>query len=374
MMMNDPKRDALNMRAALSLALRGTGRVSPNPLVGCVIVGPGGLVGWGYHGEVGGPHAEAVALDRAGERARGATLFVNLEPCRHHGRTPPCAPRIIRAGIARVVAGMADPDPRTAGGGFAMMREAGVEVTQGVLEYRCRFINRGFLSRVERKRPWVTLKMAATLDGNMAMPSGESRWITNSFSRVRAHLLRDANDAVMVGIGTVSADDPLLTVRDTDGRDPIPVVLDPSLRMPPSARLARDGTIIFYSREAPAKTLEALRAKGCILYEVEADRTGRPSLESVLEKLAHQGVNNLLIEGGPGVLGSFLAGRLFDGLALFLAPRFSGKGHGIGDGFVLDRLADAIGVRVESIRDLDGDLWLEGVNPCSQDWLSARRG
>ena len=203
---------------------------------------------------------------------------------------------------------------------------------------------------------------------------GESRWITNSFSRVRAHLLRDANDAVMVGIGTVSADDPLLTVRDTDGRDPIPVVLDPSLRMPPSARLARDGTIIFYSREAPAEILKALRAKGCILYKIEADRTGRPSLESVLEKLAQLGVNSLLVEGGPGVLGSFLAGRLFDGLALFLAPRFSGKGHGIGDGFVLDRLADAIGVRVESIRDLDGDLWLEGVNPCSQDWLSARRG
>ncbi|HON33481.1 MAG TPA: bifunctional diaminohydroxyphosphoribosylaminopyrimidine deaminase/5-amino-6-(5-phosphoribosylamino)uracil reductase RibD [Synergistales bacterium] len=373
-MMNDPKRDALNMRAVLSLALRGTGRVSPNPLVGCVIVGPGGLVGWGYHGEVGGPHAEAVALDRAGERARGATLYVNLEPCRHHGRTSPCAPRVIGAGIARVVAGMADPDPRTAGGGFAMMREAGVEVIQGVLEDRCRYINRGFLSRIERDRPWVTLKAAATLDGNMAMPSGESRWITNSFSRVRGHLLRDANDAVMVGIGTVSADDPLLTVRDTDGRDPIPVVLDPSLRMSPSARLAREGTVIFHSREAPGEASRALREKGCILYKAEADGTGRPLLGNVLEKLAHLGVNNLLVEGGPGVLGSFLARRLFDGIALFVSPRFSGKGHGIGDGFVLERLADSIGVRVESTRDLDGDLWLEGVNPCSRDWLSARRG
>ncbi len=373
MEMNDPKRDAFHMRTVLSLALRGTGRVSPNPLVGCVIADPRGIAGWGYHAEVGGAHAEAVALGRAAERARGATLYVNLEPCRHHGRTPPCAPRIIEAGAARVVAGMADPDPRMSGGSFSMMREAGIEVIQGVLEERCRGVNRGFLSRLERGRPWVTLKGAMTLDGNMAMASGESRWISNSSSRVRSHLLRDACDAVMVGIGTVAADDPLLTVRDTTGSDPLSVVLDPSLRISPSARLARSGTLIFYSRKAPEEKMRHLEEKGCILYMVAADPEGRPLLEGVLGKLAERGVNRLLVEGGPGILGSFLARRLFDDVTLFVSPRFSGKGHGIGEGFALERLADAIGVMVVSTRNLEGDLWLEGVNPCSLDWLNVLR-
>jgi len=374
MEMNNPKRDALHMRMALSLALRGTGRVSPNPLVGCVVADSCGVVGLGYHAEVGSAHAEAVALERAAERARGATLYVNLEPCRHHGRTPPCAPRIIAAGAARVVAGMADPDPRMSGGSFSMMREAGIEVVQGVLEERCRQVNRGFISRLERSRPWVTLKGAMTLDGNMAMPSGESRWISNSSSRVRSHLLRAANDAVMVGIGTVSADDPLMTVRDTAGSDPIAVVLDPSLRISPSAKLAREGTVILYSRKPSEGKMRCLEEKGCILYSVDADPKGRPLLENVLGKLAERGVNRLLVEGGPGILGSFLTRRLFDDVMLFVSPRFSGRGHGIGEGFVLERLADSIGVRVASARHLEGDLWLEGVNPCSLDWLNGLRG
>ncbi|HOI80976.1 MAG: bifunctional diaminohydroxyphosphoribosylaminopyrimidine deaminase/5-amino-6-(5-phosphoribosylamino)uracil reductase RibD [Thermovirgaceae bacterium] len=364
----DPKVDAYYMGAALSLALRGTGRVSPNPMVGCVIVGPEGVVGWGFHEGPGEPHAEAVALDRAGEKARGATLYVNLEPCCHQGRTPPCAPRIIKTGIARVVAGMADPDPRVSCRGFGMLREAGVKVTEGLLLQRCREMNRGFLSRIERGRPWVTLKGAVTLDGNMAMASGESRWISNAFSRVRSHMLRDSNDAVVVGVGTVISDDPELTVRDTTGRDPVAVVLDPSLRTPQWARIVRRGTIIFFSRSARKEKLEQLEQRGCTLFRVPADMEGRPQLELVLQRLAEVGVNSVLVEGGPNILGSFMTLGLFDSVALFVSTRFSGRGQGIGGGLAIGRLADSIGIRTVRVRNLEGDLWLEGVKPCSQVW------
>ncbi|HAK40454.1 MAG TPA: bifunctional diaminohydroxyphosphoribosylaminopyrimidine deaminase/5-amino-6-(5-phosphoribosylamino)uracil reductase RibD [Synergistales bacterium] len=365
---NDPKEDAYYMGAALSLALRGTGRVSPNPMVGCVIVGPEEIVGWGYHEGPGKPHAEAVALDRAGEKALGATLYVNLEPCCHQGRTPPCAPRIIEAGIARVVAGLADPDPRVSCRGFRVLKEAGIKVDEGLLQERCKEINRGFLSRIERGRPWVTLKGAVTLDGNMAMGSGESRWITNAFSRVRAHMLRDSNDAVMVGVGTVMSDDPELTVRDTTGRDPVTVVLDPSLRTPLWARVVRRGTIIFFSRSVSKEKLEQLEERGCTLFRVSADMEGRPQLEQVLQRLAEEGFNSVLVEGGPNILGSFMTQGLFDSVALFISTRFSGKGQGIGGGLAIERLADSIGIRTERVRNLEGDLWLEGVNPCSQVW------
>ena len=306
----DPKTDKYFMSMALSMALRGTGAVSPNPLVGCVIVDDEGVAGWGYHSELGGPHAEVKAIAMAGTRARGSTLYVNLEPCCHFGRTPPCVPSIIASGVSRVVGGMSDPDPRVSCRGFNILRSEGVAVTEEVLFSESREINRGFISRIERGRPWVTLKAAVTLDGNMALSSGESKWITNGMSRARSHMLRDRHDAVMVGSGTVLRDDPALTVRSVSGRDPVAVVLDPMLRVPEDARIVREGSIFFISPNAPEKKRQILENKGCRVFESKMTDEHRLSLIDSLERLALEGINDLLLECGSALLGSFIRERL----------------------------------------------------------------
>ncbi len=320
----DPERDRFYMRMALSMALRGTGNVSPNPMVGCVIVDPQGVTGWGYHSEPGGPHAEVKALAMAGERGKGATLYVNLEPCCHFGRTPPCVPRIIGSGVSRVVSGTADPDPRVSCRGFSILRSEGVEVEENVLMMECRALNRGFISRIERKRPWITLKAALTLDGNMALRSGESKWITNEFSRARAHMLRDSHDAVMVGSGTALQDDPAMTVRSVSGRNPVAVVLDPMLRIHEEARIIREGSIFFISPMAPAEKRLFLEKKGCRIYEIAMTDDHKQSLDQILEKLAQEGVNYLLVEGGsPWFL---YQRKTFRRGLLFVSPVFAGSG------------------------------------------------
>lgn len=362
----DPKRDRLYMRMALSMALRGTGNVSPNPMVGCVIVDPQGVAGWGYHSELGGPHAEVKALAMAGERGKGSTLYVNLEPCCHFGRTPPCVPRIIGSGVSRVVAGMADPDPRVSCRGFNILRSEGIDVVENVLLPECRDLNRGFISRIERKRPWITLKAALTLDANMALRSGESKWISNEFSRARAHMLRGSHDAVMVGSGTALQDDPAMTVRSVSGRNPVAVVLDPMLRVPEEARFIREGSIFFISPMAPAGKRLSLENKGCRVFEITMTDDNKQSLDQILEKLAQEGVNYLLVEGGERLIGSFISERLFDGVSLFVSPVFAGTGKRLGDGFIIEDLARSIGIRFGSIRKVEGDIWLEGVNSCSQ--------
>ncbi|MDO9508045.1 MAG: bifunctional diaminohydroxyphosphoribosylaminopyrimidine deaminase/5-amino-6-(5-phosphoribosylamino)uracil reductase RibD [Thermovirgaceae bacterium] len=359
--------DKRHMRMALSLATRGTGKVSPNPMVGCVIVGPEGVSGWGYHSEFGGPHAEARALEMAGENAVGATLYVNLEPCLHFGKTPPCVPRIINAGIARVAAGIIDPDPRVNGRGFEALRSAGVQVSDGILGEECRKINRGFLSRIERKRPWVTLKAAASLDGDMALCSGQSKWLTNSMSRNRAHILRDSHDAIMVGVGTVMHDDPRLTVRNVTGRDPRVVVLDPAFRTPAGSRVLNSNCMIYGLSGSFPERKNMLAGKGCLVHELDGDVSGLLPVSCVLESLAAQGVNSLLVEGGPKVLGSFLKERLFDAVSIFFFPGFAGEGKTIGSGFRLESLAEAVGIRFGSVRSVDGDLWVEGTNICLPD-------
>jgi len=361
----DIEKDKRFMRIALRLALRGTGRVSPNPLVGCVIVNSGDVKGWGFHSELGGPHAEAVALAKAGGDARGSTLYVNLEPCCHQGRTPPCAPMIVSAGVKRVVAGIPDPDPRVACRGFKLLGDSGIEVVEGILAEECRKMNRAFLSRVERKRPWITLKAAMTLDGNMALISGESKWISNICSRSRGHMLRDNHDAVMLGVGTVVNDDPLLTVRGVSGRDPVIVVIDPHLRTPEESRLDKGRTILCCLKGNSPETKGVFVERGYDIMEAEEDSSGGISLPFVMKAISEKGINSILVEGGPGLLGHLLKGRFFDSVSLFFKPSFGGAGLTAGSGFSIVAMADSIGISIDSVSMVDGDLWVEGTNICS---------
>jgi diaminohydroxyphosphoribosylaminopyrimidine deaminase/5-amino-6-(5-phosphoribosylamino)uracil reductase len=245
------------MRMALSLAYRGTGNVSPNPMVGCVIVDygveGGRAVSCGYHRNYGGFHAEADALRKAKQPVEGCTVYVNLEPCCHTGNTPPCSDALIGAGVSRVIIGTEDPNPKVRGGGIKRLADAGIEVETGVLEDECRWINRGFIRNMTMGRPWVTVKAAVSLDGDIALANGDSKWISGAPSRVRAHLMRAENDAVVVGVGTVLKDDPALTVRDCEGVSPLKIVVDRCLDTPLSAHVLDDGRCFFSPEETPAR-------------------------------------------------------------------------------------------------------------------------
>jgi diaminohydroxyphosphoribosylaminopyrimidine deaminase/5-amino-6-(5-phosphoribosylamino)uracil reductase len=315
------------MRRALALAARGLGETNPNPLVGCVVVKEGRVVGEGFHARAGGPHAEVVTLRRAGSRARGATLYVNLEPCAHHGRTPPCAPLVRDSGVARVVAAIRDPHPLVSGRGLALLRRAGVAVTTGVLADQAARLNERFLVSIRRGRPFILLKVALTLDGRIATAAGQSKWITSAAQRRRARKLRRLHDAVLVGVGTALADDPLLLPRPRTRRPFVRVVLDSRLRLPTSSRLARTATprtpvLALACAPDPARRGE-LEAAG-VEVVVVAGEGGRVSLPATVEALRARGVTSLMVEGGGEVLGSFLAARLVDQVALFRAPLLLG--------------------------------------------------
>lgn len=322
------------MAAALSIARRGLGRVWPNPAVGCLIVREGRVVGRGWTRPGGRPHAETEALRRAGELARRATVYVTLEPCNHHGKTPPCASALVEAGVARVVAAMADPDPRTAGAGFESLRRAGIEVDEGCLAEAAARLNAGFLSRITRGRPLVTLKAAASLDGRIATGTGHSQWITGEAARARGHLLRADHDAILVGIGTVIADDPSLTCRlpGLQDRSPVRVVLDSHLRIPEESalvRTAREAPVWVVCRDdADRGRMDVLTRAGLDVMPVSADDSGRPDPNRVLRGLGDRGLTRLLIEGGAAVSASFLGRGLVDRLSWFRAPRLIG-GDGI---------------------------------------------
>ena len=353
------------MRMALSLAERGTGWTSPNPRVGCVIFDEGEerVLGWGYHRRFGAPHAEVKALERAGERARGATAVVNLEPCCHFGKTPPCAPLLVEAGLSRVVIGMRDPNPCVDGGGIDILKKSGVDVVFGVLEEECLHVNRGFVKTLTGGRPWVTVKAALSLDGSIALTDGESRWISGALSRSKAHLLRGENDAILVGVGTVLKDDPELTVRLVSGRSPLRVVLDSHLRTPPEAKVIGDGScLIVGARESDPGRAEALRQAGAqvaLLGVVD----GHLPLDEILQLLVDRGVLRLLVEGGAAVIQSFIEKGLVDEVSLFLAPKFLGRGIPFTGDLRLRHMGEAINLRAAKIRQVDGDLWLEAM-PC----------
>ncbi len=317
--------DEAYMKVALGLAQRGLGLVAPNPAVGCVIVNGGVVVGRGFTQKGGRPHAETEALKQAGERARGATAYVTLEPCSHTGVTGPCAQALIDAGIARVVAAIGDSDERVAGRGFAMLRQAGVEVEVGVCEREATLINRGFLNRVSLGRPAFTLKVASSIDGKIALENGDSQWITGSVARAYGHLLRARHDAILVGIGTVLADDPMLDCRlpGLEDRSPQRVILDSKLRIPMDSRLvatARQMPTLVLSETSDGDKISALRSAGVVV-EVLSTLS---DLSLVSNMLANQGITRVLVEGGGRVHASFLRAGITDRLLHFIGPKLLG--------------------------------------------------
>ena len=314
------------MARALELAARGAGETNPNPMVGCVLVKGGRVVGEGWHARAGRSHAELLALRKAGARARGSTLYVNLEPCSHHGRTPPCAPRIVEAGVRRVVAAIRDPNPQVDGRGLSLLRKAGIAVSTGVLADEAWRLNERFLVSVLRRRPFVTLKAALTLDGRIATASRESKWITGPRERRSARALRRLHDAVLVGIGTVLADDPRLLPTPLPKRTFLRIVLDTRLRLPLGSRLvrgARRHPVWVACGEAPAARRRALEAAGVRVLPGKA-ASGRVELRGLLRRLWAEGVSSVMVEGGSEVLGEFLAARLVDQVAIFRAPLLLG--------------------------------------------------
>jgi diaminohydroxyphosphoribosylaminopyrimidine deaminase/5-amino-6-(5-phosphoribosylamino)uracil reductase len=308
------------MAAALALAERGLFTTTPNPRVGCVLVNNGTIVGEGWHARAGEPHAEIGALKAAGERARGATAYVTLEPCHHHGRTPPCDEALIAAGVNRVVAAMQDPDPRTAGAGLERLRAAGIKTHCGVGENAARELNIGFVSRVTRGRPWVRLKIAASLDGRTALANGRSRWITGAEARRDGHHWRARACAVLTGIGTVKDDDPQLNVREVaTTRQPLRVIVDSRLETPPAAKiLAGGGMLIFCAHDEAVKS-RALRARGAEIV-VLPNASGKVELPALLQELGRRGINELHVEAGHKLNGSLIREGCVDELLLYLAP------------------------------------------------------
>jgi len=314
------------MARALRLAARGLNTTDPNPRVGCVLAVGEEVVGEGFHQVAGGPHAEVAALAAAGQRSRGATAYVTLEPCSHHGRTPPCADALVAAGVTRVLYASGDPNPRVNGGGAARLREAGIEVGSGLLEQQARALNPGFYSRMERGRPWVRLKLACSLDGRTALASGESRWITSEGARQDVQRLRARASAILTGVGTVLADDPRLDVRLPGAtRQPLRVVLDPRLETPATARiLEAPGKVLVLASAGAAPGADRLLAAGA---DVEC-LPGEPDaldLEAVLARLAALEINEVHAECGATLAGALLAASLVDELVVYLAPLLLGE-------------------------------------------------
>jgi diaminohydroxyphosphoribosylaminopyrimidine deaminase/5-amino-6-(5-phosphoribosylamino)uracil reductase len=308
------------MAQALQLATLGIYSTSPNPRVGCVIARDGKVVGEGWHQRAGTPHAEVHALQQAGEQARGATVYVTLEPCSHHGRTPPCADALIAAGVARVVAAMRDPNPQVAGRGIARLQQAGIAVACGLMEEAARELNLGFVSRMTRGRPWVRLKAAASLDGKTALRNGVSQWITGPAARQDVQQWRARSCAILTGIGTVLADDPQMNVRTVEtARQPLRVVVDSTLQMPPNAKILLGGNVLIVSAIGDPNKIETLRSAGAeVLVLTGSDR--RVDLVHLLQILAEREVNELMIEAGATINGALFTAGLVDEIVLYLAP------------------------------------------------------
>ncbi len=361
-------RDHAHMARALRLAAKGRYTTHPNPRVGCVIVDPrGNVVGEGWHAFAGGPHAEVNALAQAGERARGATVYVTLEPCSHHGRTPPCAEALIRAGVARVVAAMADPNPQVAGQGLARLRAAGIDVTGEVMADEARRLNPGFIARMSRGRPFVRSKIAASVDGRTAMAGGESQWITSTDARRDVQRLRAESSAILTGIGTVLADDPALTVRPgelpaadpwpegIDPRQPLRVVADSRLRLTKAARLLSLPGRVLVATAAEADHAKLRDQGAAVEYLPGAD--GRVDLRALMNRLAVLGVNELLVEAGATLNGALIQAGLIDEWVIYLAPKVLGDGaRGMFHLPGLERMDQAVQLTFADVRAVGCDL------------------
>lgn len=359
--------DECYMRRALALARHGEGYVSPNPLVGCVIVQGDRIVGEGYHQRFGGPHAEIHALRAAGEQARGAVVYVTLEPCCHIGKTPPCAEALLRAAPARVVVALRDPNPRVAGGGLARLQQAGIAVTLGVCEAEARRLNEAFITFITTQRPFVTVKCAVTLDGKIATKTRHSRWITGEPARLRVHELRHASDVIVVGIGTALHDNPLLTTRlpDRCGADPLRVIVDSTLRLPPEARVtevtASRRTLVATTVRAAPERQDRLAARGVEIVRLPADAAGQVDLEALLHHLGQRGLASVLVEGGATLITTFLQRRLLDKALFFIAPKIiGGDGIGVVGPCGVQYMEQAIRFRDITLQQCGDDVLLQG--------------
>jgi diaminohydroxyphosphoribosylaminopyrimidine deaminase/5-amino-6-(5-phosphoribosylamino)uracil reductase len=361
--MTDPS-DEKWMRRALELAERGRGHVEPNPLVGAVLVRDGVLVGEGWHQRYGQAHAEINALTVAGSAARGSTLYVTLEPCCHHGKTPPCTEAIIQAGIRKVVAGMQDPFPEVAGQGIAQLRAAGVELAVGCCEAEARRLNAPYRRLLATGCPYVHAKWAMTLDGKIATRTGDSKWISNEACRQRVHELRGRMDAIVIGIGTALADDPLLTARPPGPRTPVRIVLDSAGRLPITSRVvqtAKETPLLVVTADQPTENARELKRHGAELLELPGAEH-RPALPALLLELGRRRMTNILVEGGAEVLGSFLDADAIDEVHVNIAPCLVGSATAktaIG-GQGADRLSMALRLTEWHVEQVSGDLYIHG--------------
>ncbi|MFC1515452.1 bifunctional diaminohydroxyphosphoribosylaminopyrimidine deaminase/5-amino-6-(5-phosphoribosylamino)uracil reductase RibD [Thermodesulfobacteriota bacterium] len=363
--------DQYFMEIALDLAKMGRGFTSPNPVVGAVVVKDGNVVGKGFHESVGGLHAEVNALQDAGTSAKDATLYVTLAPCNHTGRTPPCTEKIIEAGVARVVAAMDDPNPDVKGGGMTYLESRGINVTSGVCEKRAKRLNEAFIKYVQRKRPFVIVKCATTLDGRIATKTGDSKWVSGEASRSYVHKLRHAVDAIMVGINTVKNDDPSLTTRLSDdrsgtkGRDPKRIILDTRLSISEDAKVLRlssdSDTIVVTGGSIPGDKKARIEKQGSIVIE-SPPKSGRIDLDLLMDRLGAEEITSLIIEGGSRVIASAFSAGIVDKVIFFFAPKILGGDDGIpvcsGQGPEL--MKDSIPVKDIEVRRFGDDIMIEG--------------
>ncbi|CCU78533.1 Diaminohydroxyphosphoribosylaminopyrimidine deaminase / 5-amino-6-(5-phosphoribosylamino)uracil reductase [Halanaerobium saccharolyticum subsp. saccharolyticum DSM 6643] len=363
--------DQRYMARALELAKLGEGSTSPNPMVGAVVVKDGKIVGEGYHQKYGGPHAEVFAIEEAGEKAIGADIYVSLEPCSHYGKTPPCAQKLIDTGIKRAIIAMVDPNPDVAGRGIEMLREAGIEVELGLLKKEAQNLNEIFLKYIQSDYPFVYLKKAQTLDGYIASSSGDSKWITNSAARLEGHKLRHRSDAIMVGIGTVLADDPSLTARleSKKGIDPIRIILDPLLEIPLTAKIINQKstakTLIITADNlnnsaAQIKKEKLLKKKKVEILDFETDNTNYFNLKKLLMQLRERKISSILVEGGAKLSHTFLKENLVDKFYYFIAPKIYGGSDGIasfcGEGPKM--MSDAVELEILEQKNIDNNILL----------------
>ena len=355
------------MKIALELAAKGKGYTSPNPMVGAVVVKDGKIVGKGWHEKAGSPHAEVNAIADAGDQAAGSTIYVTLEPCNHQGRTPPCTQKILSAGIQHVVMAMTDPNPDVSGGGAGFLLQNGITVASGVRETEARRLNECFIKYITTKRPFVTLKSAATLDGRIATRTGDSKWVTGESSRKYVHELRHENDAIMVGVNTVKADNPSLTTRleDKKGLDPIRIVLDSQLSIPENSKILQipsgSDTLIITGNSESSPKREAILKTGVKIIDTPL-KDGRIDLNPLMDQLGKMGITSLLIEGGARVAASALQAKIVDKINFFYAPKILAGDDGVPmcSGTGPELMAGSIPVRDIRVRQFDNDVMIEG--------------